>query len=143
MATKRGRASADSRMTVVPVTGARMAPHHSLTEQQQRLWLEIVESLPADFFRPGDVPLLAAYCKAWSFYLLACAEIEANGVTVEDERGKRYANPAQQMVVTQASAMAQLSTKLRLAPSSRYTEKSAATRTQQVAPGGKPWAAAG
>jgi|SRR5690606_17158381 len=138
MAIKRGRASVEDRLTVVSATAQRLEPHHSLTEQQRKLWQEIVDSLPADFFRPGDVPLLAAYCKAWSFYLLACAEIEANGVTLQDERGKRFANPAQQMVVTQASAMAQLATKLRLAPSSRYTEKSAATR-QRGAVAAKPW----
>lgn len=140
---KPGRKSAAEQLAVVPAFGQRLAPHGSLTEMQRGLWAEIVGSLPADFFRPGDVPLLAAYCKAWSFYLLASAEIEANGVTLEDERGKRYANPAQSMVVTQASAMAQMATKLRLAPSSRYTEKSAQTKTGMSAPGRKPWEAVG
>jgi P27 family predicted phage terminase small subunit len=135
---KPGRKSTSELLSVVPMSAARMPPHHSLTEQQAPLWVEIVDSLPADFFRPGDTPLLAAYCKAWSFYLRASAEIEANGVTLEDERGKRYANPASQMVVTQASAMAQMATKLRLAPSSRYSEKSASTRQQTVG-GGRPW----
>ena len=136
---KPGRKSAAS-MTVVPAFRQRLEPHSSLTDMQKGLWAEIVDSLPADFFRPGDVPLLAAYCKAWSFYLLASAEIESQGVTLADDKGRRYANPASSMVVTQASAMAQMATKLRLAPSSRYTEKSAQTKTASGAVGAKPWA---
>jgi P27 family predicted phage terminase small subunit len=136
---KPGRKTTEDALTVVPLSMQRLEPHPSLTDMQRGLWAEIVNSLPADFFRPGDVPLLAAYCKAWSFYLLASAEIEANGVTLEDDRGRRYANPAASMVVTQASAMAQMATKLRLAPSSRYTEKSAATRTAESGVGRKPW----
>lgn len=127
-------------LAVVASVGQRMPPPPQLTEAQCALWEQITNSLPADFFRPGDVPLLAAYCKAWHFYLLAAGEVEANGVTVEDANGRRVANPAQGMLVTQASAMAQLSVKLRLSPSSRYSEKSAATKAGAVGVGVKPWA---
>lgn len=128
-------------MTVVAVSDERLhAPDGLLTERQSALWRSITDSLPADFFRPGDVPLLAAYCKAWDFYLQASAEIEANGVTLEDDRGRRYANPAQSLVVTQASAMAQLAVKLRLSPSSRIGAKTAGAKSGTE--GKRPWAAA-
>jgi len=138
MAGKRGTKSLAD-MAVVHVTGARLQPDEDiLTKRQMSLWQKIVDSLPADFFRPGDVPLLAAYCKAWDFYLQACAEIEANGVTIEDASGKRYANPAQSLVVTQASAMAQLAVKLRLSPSSRISAKTTGVKSDQPT-GNRPW----
>ena len=103
------------------------------------MWKEITDSLPADYFRSADIPLLAAYCKAYSFYLEAAKEIEAYGPTLTDDRGRKYANPAGNMVVTQASALAQLAVKLRLCPSARYTEKSAATKAKAVGNGKRPW----
>lgn len=125
---------------VVKLTDARVEPPEGLlTDRQQLLWRQIVDSLPADFFRPGDVPLLAAYCKAWSFYLDAAEEIETNGIVLRDSRDRAYANPAQSMVVTQASAMAQLSVKLRLAPSSRIQPRTAGSKAAEPT-GKRPWA---
>lgn len=135
----RGKKSANAALTVVEVSGQRILPPDHLTDQQAGIWQEITNSLPADYFRPGDVPLLAAYCKAYSFYLEAAKEIEAEGPTLVDDRGRKYTHPAGQMVVTQASALAQLAVKLRLCPSARYTEKSAATKTRAGGVGGKPW----
>lgn len=126
---------------LVKISDARISPPAGLlTKDQERLWWQIVDSLPADFFRPGDVPLLAAYCKAWSFYLMASAQIEENGIVLEDARGRSYANPAQSMVVTQASAMAQLSVKLRLSPSSRIQPRTAGSQAAQPT-GKRPWSA--
>ena len=128
-------------MTVVAVSDRRLTcPDGLLTQRQHELWRSVVDSLPADFFRPGDVPLLAAYCKAWDFYLQASAEIEAHGVTLTDDRDRRYANPAQSLVVTQASAMAQLAVKLRLSPSSRISPRAAGGKSAQGV-ASRPWAA--
>lgn len=124
---------------VVDATGARIEPTSELTPEQVLIWNEIVDSLPADFFRPADRPLLAAFCKARSFYNLAAGEMETYGITIEQDNGKRLANPAHQILVTQASAMAQLSVKLRLSPSSRISEKKAATMTEKGATTGRPW----
>lgn len=139
MATKRGRKSAESQLTVVEVSGQRMpAPAH-LSPEEVVEWRDIVDSLPADYFRPGDVPLLAAYCTASAFYKQAKAEMRAMGITIMDERGKTYANPAHQVLTSQASAMAQMAVKLRLCPSARYTEKSAGTKANSGASGARPW----
>ena len=128
-----------ARMSVVTLSDARISPPDGLlTVFQAGLWRQIVDSLPADFFRPSDIPLLAAYCKAWSFYLQASAEIEANGVVLRDARDRVYANPAQSMVVTQASAMSQLSAKLRLSPSSRISARTAGSKSDKPA-GQRPW----
>lgn len=137
---KRGPKSTEDRMTVVAATGQRMEPPLGvLTEKQVELWRGIVDSLPADFFRPGDSPLLVAYCKAYSFWLQASEDMEVNGITITDDKGRRQANPAHSILVTQASAMAQLAVKLRLSPSSRISAQKAGTGAGQPT-GNRPWA---
>jgi P27 family predicted phage terminase small subunit len=135
---KRGPKSAAD-LSVVAVTGARVLPPDHLTDAQSAIWRDIVDSLPADWFRPADVPLLAAYCCADAFYRQAVAEMQSGGLVKTDDKGREYVNPAHQILTSQASAMAQMAVKLRLCPSARYTEKTAATKTNRSAPGHKPW----
>ena len=139
MTTKRGRRSAADLLTVVPLSGQRLAAPASLTAEQATEWRSIVDSLPADYFRPGDVPLLAAYCVATSLYKRAAANMEARGMTFEDDRGREMVNPVHQILTSQASAMAQMAIKLRLCPSARYSEKQAATKTGESAKPARPW----
>jgi len=139
---KRGPKSAAD-MSVVPVSGARIAPPDYLTDGQAEIWRSIVDSLPANFFRPGDIPLLAAYCCADSFYRQAVAEMTSGGLVKMDDRGKEYVNPAHSILTSQASAMAQMAVKLRLCPSARYSEKQASTKTESAGVSRKPWEAAG
>lgn len=140
MATKRGRKTAAD-LTVVQLTGQRLTPPDHLNDAEVAEWRAIVDSLPADYFRPGDVPLLAAYCTASAFYKQAKEELRTDGLTIMDDKGRTYANPAHQILTSQASAMAQMAVKLRLCPSARYTEKSAGTKAKGAATGGRPWEA--
>jgi P27 family predicted phage terminase small subunit len=120
------------------MTGDRViAPEH-LTDEQRQEWCAIVDSLPADYFRPGDIPLLAAYCTAATFYKRAAADMESRGMSITDDRGREYVNPTHQILTSQASAMAQMAVKLRLCPSARYTEKAAATKAAKAG-GARPW----
>lgn len=135
---KRGPKSAAD-MTVVKATGARIQPPEHLNDEQAGIWREIVDSLPADWFRPGDVPLLAAYCCADSFYRKAVAEMQASGIVKTNDKGREYVNPAHQVLTSQASAMAQMAVKLRLCPSARYSEKQADTKTKNAGASRKPW----
>jgi len=86
---------------------------------------------------------LAAYCVASAFYKEAAKQMQADGIVLQDDKGRKYAHPAKDILTSQASAMAQMATKLRLAPSSRYTEKTAQTKTGKSGVGGKPWEATG
>lgn len=126
-------------LTVVPVSGARIGAPAHLTEEHRAEWTAIVDSLPADYFRPGDVPLLAAYCIAATFYKRAAADMEARGLHLCDDKGREYVNPAHQVLTSQASAMAQMAVKLRLCPSARYSEKTAATKTGAGSKPSRPW----
>ena len=128
---------------VVPVSGQRIAPPGHLTDEQAEEWRGIVDSLPPGYFRPGDVSLLAAYVTASVFYRRASADMESRGMTLSDDRGKEYVNPAHQVLTSQASAMAQMAVKLRLCPSARYSEKAAATKVSRGSTSAKPWEAAG
>ena len=139
MTAKRGCRSVGDLLNVVPVSGQRLAAPASLTPDQAAEWVTIVDSLPADYFRPGDVPLLAAYCTAASLYKRAAADIEARGMTVTDDKGRELVNPVHQILTSQASAMAQMAIKLRLCPSARYSEKAAATKAGDAAKPSRPW----
>jgi P27 family predicted phage terminase small subunit len=139
MTAKRGRRSVGDLLSVVPVTGQRLVPPSHLTTDQEQEWRAIVNSLPADYFRPGDVPLLAAYCVASTFYKRAASEMEARGLIMTDDKGREYVNPAHQILTSQASSMAQMAIKLRLCPSARYSEKAAATKAGDAAKPSRPW----
>ena len=139
MTTKRGRRSVGDLLTVVPVTGQRLGAPDSLSPEQVTEWKSIVDSLPADYFRPGDVPLLAAYCVATSLYKRAAADMQTRGMTLLDDKGREVVNPVHQVLTSQASAMAQMAIKLRLCPSARYSEKQAATKTGDAAKPARPW----
>jgi P27 family predicted phage terminase small subunit len=139
MTTKRGRRSVGDLLTVVPVTGQRLDAPDSLSAEQVTEWKSIVDSLPADYFRPGDVPLLSAYCVATSLYKRAAADMQARGMTLFDDKGREVVNPVHQILTSQASAMAQMAIKLRLCPSARYSEKQAATKTGDAAKPARPW----
>lgn len=140
MAEKRGRKSAGD-LSVVRAMNARMDPPEFLSIAEAAEWTSIMNSLPADYFRPGDAPLLGAYCVAIVLHKQARKEIQDHGITYKNEFGKRIMNPAATILQMQAGTMAQLSVKLRLAPSSRVTAQSAgANKNKATAAGQKrPW----
>jgi P27 family predicted phage terminase small subunit len=134
---KRGRQSLGD-LSVVKLTGCRVVAPDFLTDEQKAEWDSIVNSLPADYFRPGDIPLLASFCAASALYKNALKMIQAEGIVLETDGGRKYAHPAKDILTSQASAMAQMAVKLRLCPSARYTEKSAQTKTASAG-GSRPW----
>jgi P27 family predicted phage terminase small subunit len=137
----RGRTSAEEDRTsaLAPAISGPLAPPDDLDELERVQWLAIVNSLPADFFNPSDVSLLAAYCVARAIYVRASRELKAGTLTVPDDKGRPHANPLAAIMTSQASSMAQLAGKLRLCPSSRYSDKSAATKTESGGSGRRPW----
>lgn len=129
----------ESGMSIVDLTGARVAAPAYLTDEQAAEWRAIVDSLPASYFRPGDIPLLAAYVISSVFYRRAAADVEARGMTFMDDKGREYVNPSHQLLTSQASAMAQMAIKLRLCPSARMDDRTAATKAGGKAGGARPW----
>ncbi|MEO6711152.1 MAG: P27 family phage terminase small subunit, partial [Planctomycetota bacterium] len=95
-------------------------------------------SLPSDWFRPADIPLLAAYCAASDLYKQALLMIQAEGIVIGDG-DRRKSHPAANILVTQANSMATMAMKLRLCPSARYSEKAANTKASATAGSNRPW----
>ena len=125
-------------MVVVRGLSARLpAPDH-LTPGQAQEWKTIVDSLPGDYFRPGDVPLLAAFCVASALYKEASAKVQSEGM-VFFANGRSYANPAVSVMQQMAGSLAQMAVKLRLCPSARYTDQKAATKAGSAAARARPW----
>ena len=61
-----GRKSAAS-LSVVPASpkkDSRLEPPKSLTKRQREIWIEIVDSKPADWFTSDNGPLLVGYVRA-------------------------------------------------------------------------------
>ena len=148
MPDQRGRKSAAEHETnslgVVRLTDARIQPPEHLTNKELDEWHAIVDSLPADWFRPADISLLAAYCTASAIYKQARQAIEEHGIMIMDPaKGRYYANPAQTLLSTQASAMAQMAVKLRLCPSARYEAKKAGAAGAGAKSTKRPWESTG
>ncbi len=136
---KRGRKSLAD-LQVVKVSDARPVPPATLTEEQAEEWNRIVNSLPADYFRPGDSGLLAAFCVASVFHRRAAEDLETRGISLVDAHsGREYVNPSHQMLTSQASAMAQMAVKLRLCPSARMSGKAAQGKAAGAARAARPW----
>lgn len=138
---KRGRKSLAD-LNVVEVSDARLPPPDGLTEEQTDEWNQIVNSLPADYFRPGDSGLLAAFCVASVFHRRAAEDLETRGISLVDAHsGREYVNPSHQMLTSQASAMAQMAVKLRLCPSARMSGKAAQGKAGSGQKAARPWEA--
>jgi phage terminase small subunit len=96
------------------------------------LWNDIVLSLPADFFQPGDLPLLQAYCTASDRKNQVDAAILKEGIIHNGA-----ANPGLRISRDEAALMASLAVKLRLCQSSRTRPESASLKVAHS--GARPW----
>jgi P27 family predicted phage terminase small subunit len=123
-------------METVSASDLRPLPPDWLAPACARVWEEIVNSLPASYFRPADYPMLAAYCTSTAFYREAAEIVAREGMILTSERGMKYANPANAMMLAHASAMSQLGTKLRLTPQARIAKGEKAPKGQE---GRRPW----
>lgn len=118
----------------------RPAPPEWLAPAQARKWREIVDSLPASYFRPADYPMLAAFCTAAAAHQEAAEILEREGLIVEGAKGFRFPNPAAAIMSQQSSTMAQLAIKLRLCPSARIAKGEKAPKGVE---GNRPFDSAG
>ncbi len=122
------KSSAD--LSVAPVTMDRPEPIAGLSEYECEIWRQITISLPADWFRPSDLPLLASYCQAHAEHEQARAGIEKDGLMIKGSKGRPYKNPLISVRHQAALRMATLATKMRLCQSARYDKMKAATATK-------------
>ena len=130
---KRGRQSAASQLTKTLATTRNMPePPIGLSKDAAALWVSITESLPAEFFRAGDLPLLQSYCISSDRKNLLDAAILKDGITHNGD-----INPALKVSRDEATLMTSLATKLRLCQSSRTRPESASLNVTND--GKRPW----
>ena len=133
MTTQRGRKSAASFQVVAMESGRKPpSPPAGLSKSASALWVSIAESLPANFFMPGDLPLLKSYCIASDRKDIVDAGILAEGAMFQGE-----AHPGLKVSRDEAALMASLAVKLRLCQSSRTRPDSASLKPRHTGP--RPW----
>lgn len=135
----RGKPSAASLTVVTAPVDSRPDPWPGLSDAESAYWQNIVSSLPAVWFRPSDLPLLAAYCKAAARHDAEVDSLLTEDSVVSTPTGGVAVNPRLRIVDMSIRQMASLAGKLRLCPSARYDEKKAHTLGKNQSPAARPW----
>ena len=122
-------------LSVVPVVAmTRMAPPRGLSDDESRLWREVVDSKPVEWFQPDSAPLLTEYVRA--VVMSGQLDIQVKAALVGSETGELKA--LLDMRDKESKRVVSIATKLRLTQQSRYTPQAAATANKKAA-GGRPW----
>lgn len=130
--------SAASLAVVAPVFG-RPEPPPELQPSEAEVWRSVVATKPADWFTRDTHPLLTGYCRAAVAADLIAAQVKVFDpawLATDDGLG-RY-NQLMKMAQRQASLLATLATKMRLAQQSKYGARGAETQSRAGA-AVKPW----
>lgn len=111
----RGRTSAAS-LTVAKVspveTVERQRPPHDLSDEEVEVWSAVVNSEPADWFSPGNVPLLSQYCRH-TIHARRIAEL-IERATADPELAVSAYDRLLKMQDRESRAIASLATKMRI-----------------------------
>ena len=126
----------DNHLNIVRISSERPKPPNGMSERARKTWKDIVDSLPAGYFRKGAYPLLRAYCEAEAAHFKATETIDKTGILVKTPIGGVKANPAIAIQTAKSGEMAQLASKLRLSVSS-YRDRDAAGADGREKPKGK------
>lgn len=119
------RSAASFSVVELPVA-TRLSPPTNLTKIEVELFRNIIRAIDPKHFVPSDAPLLGRYCKNLALANTASGHIEREGA-VNTETGK--ISPWVSVAEKADRAVATLSAKLRLAPSSRFDQATAHRRT--------------
>jgi phage terminase small subunit len=138
---QRGRKSVAALTVVARLTPQRPPPPEHLTEQQAEEWRAIVDRMPSGYFSREMFGLLAAYCQHASAARVLTGLIDSFKVEwLADPDGLARFNQMLAMRERETKSMANLATKLRMTPQSRYLPNTVARKIADVGAGGpKPW----
>lgn len=99
-----------------------------LSEDEAEIWRDVVSSMPADWFDAAVAPMISAYCghavKAREL------QVECNQDVDPEEIGLR--DKLLSMREREVRAMTSLATRLRISPSSRWSEQKAHTAHEKA-----------
>ena len=115
----------------------RPEPPDELNEEQAAIWRSLIASMPGDWFRPECESLVVALCRHISYSRAIGARLNGLSLRTAEDMGE-FAELAR-LHKNESQAIANLSTKLRLTPQSRYNSVAASTAVHNAAPSKKPW----
>ena len=116
----------------------RPEPPAHLGDEAVAIWRAVVNSLPADWFTPGTLPLLDALCGltvSQRFTLRALQVVERGGDDFDRDEWERLLKQLGEI----SGRIATLATRMRLTPQSRYGARGADTAGRLPPDGPKPW----
>jgi hypothetical protein len=137
---QRGRKSS-SALTIVALPGPqRPKPLADLMADEAAVWRSVVDGLPPTWFEAESRPLLADYCRhvCRSRFLALSINSFEPGWLSSDEGLNRY-DQLLRMAERESRAASSLATRLRLTQQSRLKAEKAATATQDLSAGKRPW----
>ena len=126
---KRGRKSAAELATVGPgglARAPRPKPPTHMGDDAAEIWRQITNSLPADWFSAGTLPLLEALCSltvSQRYTIRSVQKIERGGDDFDREEWERLIKQLGEV----SGRIATLATRMRLTPQSRYGARAADT----------------
>ncbi len=113
-------------------------PPEFMGDEAVAIWRAVVNSLPADWFTSGTLPLLEAFCGltiSQRCTLRALQVAERGGDDFDRESWEKL----QRQLGEVSGRIATLATRLRLTPQSRYGARGADTAARSVGDIQKPW----
>ncbi len=116
----------------------RPEPPEHLGDNAAEIWRAISNSLPADWFSPGTLPLLEALCGltvSQRLTLRSLQGLERGGDDFDRDEWECLLNQLGKL----SGRIATLATRLRLTPQSRYGPRAADTAGRLPPDGPKPW----
>ena len=125
--------SAESLSIAAVSIPVRPNPPDDLTEYAQRIWRDVVNTKPPEWFESDSFPLLRNYC---------IAADEANRChrkMIEITPLSEGYKEVHDLWAKSTKMIAELAVKMRLTQQSRYTPKAAATANKKVKGSSKPW----
>ena len=137
----RGRKSA-AELSAISCDGIeihrRPEPPEHLGDNAAEIWRSITNSLPADWFTPGTLPLLEALCGltvSQRYTLRSLQVLERGGDDFDQDEWEGLLKQLGEV----SGRIATLATRMRLTPQSRYGPRAAATAGRLPPDGPKPW----
>ena len=96
-----------------------------LPKNAKKIWRQIVNANPPDWFRDSDLPLLESYCLSYSQMRDAVATVETEGSYVNNAAGSLIAHPGLKIIHDSTSRMTTMAVKLRICPNARHSDNAA------------------
>jgi len=134
----RGRKSGAALATVAKVALVeRPQPALDLTPEQADIWVDITNSMPADWFTAENFPLLAQYCR----HVVSARKV-AQLIDLECAREEVDTKALTELLAAeckQSASLKALAASMRLAQQSRYGDGVANTAKKRAVTVKRPW----